>query len=269
MSGFRDYAGKVAVVTGASSGIGEATARELARRGMRVALVARRRERLAELADRIAKTGGSASVHACDVADRAAVEAAFAEITRAHGGVDLLVNNAGYVKHTLFANHSLDDIERMTRVNYLGSVYWIKLAIPVLRQRGGGAIVNLSSLAGILPQCDEAAYSAAKAAISALSEVLFYELEPYKIHVLAVHPGLVRTEMFTPEEMARMPKGSEGRFLEPDDFVAQMLGALEKGEASVVIPRAYRIAVWLKNAIPALGRGTASQRLKVLPDFPG
>lgn len=268
MKGFRDYRGKTAIVTGASSGIGAATARELARRGMRVALVARRRERLTELADEIAKAGGVASVHACDVAERAAVEVAFREIESAQGGVDLLVNNAGYVKHTLFANHALDDIERMTRVNYLGSVYWIKLAIPGMRKRGGGAIVNLSSLAGILPQPDEAAYSAAKAAISALSEVLFYELEPYGIHVLAVHPGLVRTEMFTPEEMARMPKGSEGRFLEPPDFVNQMLGALEKGEMSVVIPRAYRIAVWLKNLIPALGRLTASQRLKVLPDFP-
>ena len=153
-----------AVVTGGASGLGAATARELARRGMRVALVARRRERLTELADEIAKAGGAASVHACDVAERAAVEAAFREIESAQGGVDLLVNNAGYVKHTLFANHSLDDIERMTRVNYFGSVYWIKLAIPGMRKRGGGAIVNLSSLAGILPQPDEAAYSAAKAA---------------------------------------------------------------------------------------------------------
>ncbi len=267
--GFRDWAGRTAIVTGASSGIGAATARELARRGMRVALVARRRERLAELADEIGRAGGTASVHSCDVADRAAVEVAFREIESAQGGVDLLVNNAGYVRHTLFVDHDLGDIERMLRVNTLGTVYFIKLALPGMRRRGGGAIVNLSSLAGILPQPDEAAYSAAKAAISALSEVLFYELEPYGIHVLAVHPGLVRTEMFTPEDLARMPKGSEKRFLEPADFVSRMLAALEKGESSVVIPRAYRIAVWLKNLIPALGRSTANQRLKALPDFPG
>lgn len=270
MKGFKDYRGKTAIVTGASSGIGLATARELARRGMRVALVARRRERLAELAQEIQKAGGNASVHVCDVAERSAVEAAWREIEGAWGGVDLLVNNAGYVHHTLFVNHDLDDVERMLRVNYLGTVYWIKLALPGMRKRGGGAIVNLSSLAGILPQPDEAAYSAAKAAVSALSEVLSYELEPYGIHVLAVHPGLVRTEMFTPEEMARMPKGSEKRFLEPDDFVRQMLSALENAEISVVIPRPYRIAVLIKALLPRLGgRTTAKQRLAVLPDFPG
>src|SRR5262245_37258286 len=110
MKGFRIAAGKTAIVTGASSGIGAATARELARRGMRVALVARRRERLVALADEIARAGGAATAHVCDVADVRAVEATFAEIERAQGGVDLLVNNAGYVRHTLFANHDLADI---------------------------------------------------------------------------------------------------------------------------------------------------------------
>ena len=134
----RDLGGKRAVVTGASSGIGETLAREIARRGARVALVARRAERLAALAEEIESAGGAATAFPCDVADRAAVERTAAEVEAAFGGVDLLVNNAGFGRHVLFIDHDVDDIEAMTRANLLGTVYWTKSLLAGMRERGAG-----------------------------------------------------------------------------------------------------------------------------------
>jgi short-subunit dehydrogenase len=267
MSPALDYRSCTAVVTGASGGIGEAMARELAGRGARVALVARRRERLDALARQIAEAGGEAAVFPCDVSDASAVAIAADEIVRTWGGFDLLVNNAGYVRHVLFKDHELDDIERMMRTNYLGTVAWMKHAVPIMRSRGKGWIVNLSSFAGVLPQVDEAAYSATKAAVTAISEAASHELAPLGIRVMAVHPVLVRSEMFTDEVLARMPRGSENTFIEADDFCRRLLRALEDGETSVVIPSKFRFVPKLKALFPkTIGRAVARSRLAALPD---
>src|SRR5207247_6377619 len=124
------------------------------------------------------------------------------------GSVDLLVNDAGYGRHVLFKDHDAADIERMMRTNYLGVVWATKAVLPAMRARRRGWIVNISSVAGKLGQPDEAAYSASKFAVTGLSEGLSYELAPLGIHVMTVYPALVRTEMFTPEVMARMPRGA-------------------------------------------------------------
>src|SRR5688572_798741 len=123
----------VAVVTGASSGIGAQLARDLAARGTRVALLARRVDRLDALALDIERAGGRALPVACDVADRGAVDAAMRHETDRHGGVDVLVNAAGYGRHVLFKDHPIDDIERMMRTNWLGTVYAMKAALPSMR----------------------------------------------------------------------------------------------------------------------------------------
>jgi short-subunit dehydrogenase len=259
------YREQVAVVTGASSGIGEALARELARRGARVALVARRAARLERLAKEIEEAGGTASVHACDVSDPEAVARAAAEVRARWGPVDLLVNNAGTATHVLFQDQDLDDVAHMMRTNYLGAVAWTLQVLPAMRERGRGSIVNLSSFAGLVPQVDEAAYSASKAALTALSEVLGHELAREGIHVMAVHPVLVRTEMFTPEVMARMPKGAADTFIPPEAFVTELLAALERRERSVVIPRRYRWIPRLRALFPRLlGRALARNRLAAI-----
>src|SRR5262245_59475939 len=113
----------VAIVTGASSGIGAQIARDLAARGTRVGLLARRADRLEALADDIRHAGGEAFPLCCDVGSRAAVEAAVRRAADDHGGVDVLVNAAGYGRHVLFKDHAVEDVERMMRTNYLGTVY--------------------------------------------------------------------------------------------------------------------------------------------------
>src|SRR2546425_5689581 len=123
MAGLTDYQGTAGIVTGASSGIGAALARDLAGHGMRVALLARRADRLDAVAAEIRRAGGEAAVETCDVAERASVERAVASVLDRWGRVDLLVNNAGYGRHLLFNDHDVADVERMIRTNYLGTVY--------------------------------------------------------------------------------------------------------------------------------------------------
>jgi short-subunit dehydrogenase len=268
MPGIEDVRDRVVVVTGASSGIGAALARAFAARGACVALVARRAERLHALAAEIAARGGAASVHPGDVADRALVERSAEEVLHQHGRADGLVNAAGFVHHGLVKDHPPADVARLVDVNLLGTLHWTQALVPALRQGRGGFLVNVSSFAGLIPQPDEAVYSATKAAVTAFSAALGHELAPLGVHVLAVHPVLVRTEMFTPEVMARMPAGSERRFISSEAFAEETLAALARGERSAVIPRAYRWVVRLRSLAPErFDRIVARTRLSVLPDL--
>ncbi len=176
MARLTDYRDRVAIVTGASSGIGAQLARDLAARGMRTALLARRADRLEALAAEIGRAGGTAWAVTCDVAERGSVEAAVRAVLDRCGRVDLLVNSAGYGRHVLFKDHDVEDIERMMRTNYMGTVWAIKAVLPAMRLRGAGWIVNISSVAGKIGQPDEAAYSATKFAVAGLSEGLAIEL---------------------------------------------------------------------------------------------
>jgi len=268
MARLTDYRDRVAIVTGASSGIGAQLARDLAARGMRTALLARRADRLEALAAEIGRAGGTAWAVTCDVAERGSVEAAVRAVLDRCGRVDLLVNSAGYGRHVLFKDHDVEDIERMMRTNYMGTVWAIKAVLPAMRLRGAGWIVNISSVAGRIGQPDEAAYSATKFAVAGLSEGLAIELAPLGIHVMAVHPALVRTEMFTPEIMARMPPSVTRSFIEPPVFTHAVLRALERGRHEVTVPSYVGIAYVVRLLLPGVfRRQTAKLRLPVLPDL--
>jgi len=258
----------VAVVTGASSGIGERIARDLAARGTRVALVARRADRLAALAREIERDGGHAFPVPCDVGERAGVAAAVRQVIDRHGSVDVLVNAAGYGAHVLFRDHPVDDIERMTRTNWLGTVYAVKAALPSMRAQRRGWIGNVAWMAGRLAQPDEAAYSATKFAVAGLSEALAYELEPLGLRVLAVYPGLVRTEMITPAVLARMPERVATTAIEPSEVSHVVLRALERGRREVTVPGWMAMAYAVRGLFPGLHhRLTARVRLPAIGDL--
>jgi short-subunit dehydrogenase len=264
MAGSTDLRGKVALVTGASSGIGEALARELALEGARVALVARRKDRLDAITDDLTHAGGEARAFACDVREPAAIAATAAEVRAVWGEVELLVNSAGYARHILFVDHDPEDIQEMMLTNYMGTVHWIKQVLPAMRARRSGAIVNLSSFAGKIGQADEVAYAASKFAIAGLSAGLSQELSPMGIQVLCVYPTLVRTEMFTPEIMARMPDASRS-FMEADDFARRTLRALAKGRSEAVIPGRMNLPIILNALFPEwMGRVVGRVRLSAL-----
>jgi len=247
-------AGRSAVVTGASSGIGAALCRRLAAQGARVALVARRAEALESLAEEIRGRGGEAVVLPCDVRDREAVEAAAARAEKELGGVDLLVNNAGYGGHRPFLRWDIEDMENVIRVNTLGTLYWTRALLPGMVERGGGWVVFVASVAGRIGSPDESAYVASKFAVVGLAESLSVEVEDLGVHVLTVCPGVIRTPFFDAEALERMPASARRGMRDPEDLVDAMLRALARGRRSLTWPRAFAGAYLVKALAPGFFR---------------
>ena len=189
------FADQVVLVTGASSGIGRETALLFARRGARVALAARRRDQLEEVAAIVRGDGGRALVVPTDVADPRAARTAAARVRRAWGGVDILVNNAGVLLPSPVARLRAADLEAMLRVNLFGALYMTQAALPAMQRRGSGAIVNVASLAGRRGVTPLGGYCATKFALVGLTEALRTEVDPARIHVAVVLPGVVETPM--------------------------------------------------------------------------
>jgi NADP-dependent 3-hydroxy acid dehydrogenase YdfG len=187
---------RTAVVTGASSGIGAATARRLAEAGYHVALAARRTDRLEALAKELTSAGRSASVHALDVTDRAAVDA-FAADLGALPPLHVLVNNAGGALGTdPVATADPDEWRTMYEVNVLGVLHVTQALLPALTGSGDGTVVVLSSTAGLAPYEGGGGYVAAKHGAHVIAETLRLELNGRPVRVIEIAPGMVRTEEF-------------------------------------------------------------------------
>lgn len=192
-SHFRD---KAALVTGASSGIGRATALALGKVGARVGIVARRRDLLSALADEIAREGGRPLALATDVTSREAVRDAIATAVDHFGGLDVVVNNAGLLLPAPVTEIAEQDLERMLRVNLFGALAVMQESVAVMRrQLNGGVIVNVDSLAGRRGFHPLGGYCATKFALVGLTEALRMELRDTKVHVALVMPGIVETPM--------------------------------------------------------------------------
>jgi NADP-dependent 3-hydroxy acid dehydrogenase YdfG len=187
--------GKVAVITGASAGIGAATAEALAAEGAKVALVARRHDRLVELATRIEKQGGEALPIEADVTDHGAVEALVGQVRGQFGGIHILVNNAGVMLLGPVDGADVEEWRRMVDINLLGLLYCTREAIPIMRESGGGHIVNLSSVAGRTANLGSAVYNMTKWGVVGFSEALRQEALHSNIRVTCVEPGYVATEL--------------------------------------------------------------------------
>jgi NADP-dependent 3-hydroxy acid dehydrogenase YdfG len=185
------FDGKTAVITGASSGIGESCARKFVAAGARVVLAARSADALERLKDDL----GNDMAHAVptDVSDRAACERLVAEATSRFGGLDILVNNAGFNSRGPLEELAMDSMLQILDVNLRGPMMLTKLALPIMRSQGSGTIVNVASLAGRFPLDDEATYSATKFALRVFSFALAEELRETNVRVSVVSPGPVDT----------------------------------------------------------------------------
>ncbi len=187
--------GKVAAITGASSGIGEATALALADAGASVALGARRIDRVEALAERIGAAGGRAIAFEVDVADEQAANAFVAGANERLGGLDVLVNNAGVMLLGPVDGADTGQWRQMLDVNLLGLLYCTHAALPLMAASGGGHIVNLSSVAGRRAAAGAAVYNMTKFGVTAFSEALRQEALHANIRVTCVEPGFVETEL--------------------------------------------------------------------------
>ena len=235
---------KVAVVTGASSGIGEATARELARRGWYCVLVARRQERLEPLA---AELGGEFEL--CDVAERDQVDRAAAAILDRHPRIDLLVNNAGIPGRGDFFALEPERIEAVIRTNYLGGVWCARAFEPGLQP--GAHVVNVVSVAGTVAFAPAGPYSASKHAQLAFSRSLAGLLGARGVKVHTILPGFVETEGFPQKGVLRsavLPPRRVTREL----VAGRIVDAVESGKRELFVPRWYRIFALGQALFPGL-----------------
>lgn len=189
--------GKVAIITGASSGIGEATAEALAAEGASVVVAARREERLSELVERINGNGGKALAVSADVTDEGQAHELIRKAKSEFGRVDILVNNAGVMQLSAVEKGLSDEWRRMFDVNVLGLLYATDAAVAVMKEQGSGHLVNVSSVAGRRSRATTGVYSGTKFAVNAISEALRQELLEDSIRVTIVEPGAVATELAT------------------------------------------------------------------------
>ncbi|MFD3519120.1 SDR family NAD(P)-dependent oxidoreductase [Streptomyces sp. NPDC058653] len=220
--------GTVVLVTGASSGIGEATARQLARQGASVALVARRKARLEDLARTIESEGGTALVVVSDITTRAAADDAVHRTVAAFGRLDTVVNSAGAMLVGPFADAPDGEWERMVDINLMGVLYLTKAALPHLVRaaeegpRRIADLVNISSSGGRVARAGNAVYNLTKFGINGFSEALRQELQPKGVRVSVVEPGTVRTELasHTREELRAGVEAQIGAIevLRPEDI---------------------------------------------------
>lgn len=227
--------GKVVAITGASSGIGEATAKLAAERGAAVALGARRKDRLDALAEQISGSGGTAVAIETDVTDEASAKAFVSSAAEELGGLDALINNAGLMLLGPIEGANTEDWRRMVEVNCLGLLYCTQEAIPLLRERGGGHIVNVSSVAGRHARAGVGAYNLTKFGVSGFTEALRQEGVASKIRVTSVEPGFVDTELAeqnTPEIQDLLRKRFEdtGKILESEDIARAITYVIEQPE---------------------------------------
>ncbi|GJD44973.1 Putative oxidoreductase SadH [Methylobacterium cerastii] len=251
---------RTAVVTGAASGIGRALAVGLAARGCNLALADRNVAGLEETERVIATNRVRISRHALDVADREAVAALPAVVEAAHGGLDLLVNNAGVAVGGTFDDVTEADFEWLFEINFWGVVRMTRAFLPLLRAQPEARIVNLSSLYGLIAPPGQTAYAASKFAVRGFSQALAHELAGSSVGVTVVHPGGVATSVadsarlpahMTPEEAARGRAAANSLLkLPPERAAAIILAAVERRQGRVLVGTDAKLVALIERLVP-------------------
>jgi NADP-dependent 3-hydroxy acid dehydrogenase YdfG len=226
--------GKVVVITGASSGLGEATARYLSVRGATVVLGARRADRIQTLADELKKNGKKALALTTDVTKIDQVRRLVDEAVKAFGRIDVIINNAGLMPQSRLELLKVDEWDQMIDVNIKGVLYGIAAALPYMQKQKSGHIINVSSVAGHKVRPGGAVYSATKTAVRVLSEGLRQEVKPYNIRTTVISPGAVATELPNTISDPALAKGMKEFYastaIPPDSFARAVEFAMSQPE---------------------------------------
>jgi uncharacterized protein len=243
---------KVAVITGASMGIGESIAKLFLEEGAKVVLCARNLERTKEAEQRIGRGTNTLSL-SCDVSKREQVDAVVAETLKRFGRIDIWVNNAGYGLNDAVADMDMAEFKRMFDTNLFGTVECMQAVIPVMRRQGGGDIVNISSVSGHISTPYMSGYAATKHAMNAIGKAARLELLRHNINVLTVCPGYIATDfvknMVKGKQSERV--GTSAKYAVGPDVVARdTLKGLLKRKREIVTPGFYKLVIRLYQAMP-------------------
>jgi short-subunit dehydrogenase len=259
--GIRNLSGRVAVVTGAASGIGRALALGLWRKGCHLALVDLDENGLTSLLLSLsgANRAQLATTHVANVGDKVRMAEVAREVAEAHRAVHVLINNAGVAFEAAFPQTSLDEWERIVGVNLWGVIYGCHFFMPHLAKADRAHIVNISSLFGIVAMAGQTAYCATKFAVRGLSESLWEELRATSVGLTVVHPGAVASNIMQsargddPELLQRVSRWYERNAITPERAAAQIIRAIEKGTPRLVLTPAAKFGDVLKRLLPVMG----------------
>jgi short-subunit dehydrogenase len=249
----RDIKGSRAIVTGASSGIGRAIALELARQGAAVVAVARREERLVELAKEIGEFGGQVETVTGDITEEATRQKAIDVARSRFGGLDVLVNNAGVGAVGLFEDSDPNRVRTVMEVNFFATVELTRLALPLLHKGRKPIIVNISSIVGLRGTPLNSEYSASKFAVQGFSESLRAELVKRGIDVLVVNPGTTQTEFFdNVVERTGEPAWPQHKAVTPAAVAEKTVRAIRRGDHAIIPYFWGKVMCWINRLSPNL-----------------
>lgn len=252
----KNFAGKVAIVTGAASGIGRATALALAKRGCAIALADIDPNGLESIEKELVERGTTVSTHPVDVSSSDQMESFAAEVEAAHGAAHILINNAGVVISGTFEQQRLEDLEWLVGINYWGVVYGCHYFLPLLKRQEEAHIVNLSSMFGFLGLPEQSGYCATKAAVRALSESLWVELRGDRIGVTSIHPGCIETSIIRSGRIEGDTTRDEIQTLfsrrgaSPDTVARAIIKGIEKNKLRIRVRPEAMVADWMKRVFP-------------------
>jgi short-subunit dehydrogenase len=242
-----DFRNKVAVVTGASSGIGKIVARDLAALGCKVVIVGRDKEKLSKAKSEILTFDKDVLAISCDVSNRKHVEEMAKQIIEKKGKVNILINAAGFGKWRSFEESTVEEIEDMMKTNYLGTVYTTKAFLKSLREQEEAHIVNIASVAGFIGMPNFSAYCASKFAVIGLSESMHNEFYGSRLGITVVCPGAVKTHFFDdPSFTGNIPKNG----IAPETVSKAIINALKTKQFFVVVPKKYKSVLFAKALLP-------------------
>src|ERR1051326_4462903 len=241
--------GKIALVTGASSGIGRDTAIDLAQRGATLAICARRADRLEQTLAECRRHAPASRAYPCDVLDREQIRRTAAAARADLGPIDILINNAGVSAYHLFTEAPEEEFEELMRVNYFSALYFTREVMASMVERRTGAVVFVSSFAGRIATWRHTAYSASKFAMTGLAEALYYEVKSKGVHVAVIYPGVIRTEIFDKGPgFEHLRHVVEPQFLGTEVVTRAIAKAIEKERFELFAPAKYTI-IWKLRAL--------------------
>ena len=247
-----NFKNKVVVITGASSGIGEASAIQFAKKRANVVLVARRKEKLLQVEKKISKLNAKNTIYPCDVSNKSQVKKMTSTILNEFGRVDVLVNNAGFVIYGRVNELSIEEIESQMETNYFGMIYCTKNLLPQMLEQKSGHIVNVASVGASFGVPGIASYCATKYAMLGFSEGLKHELYGTGVGVTVVSPIMVRTNLFDHPSFENFRKRATGISLTPEAVARAIVKAANSSRLEIVVPSVVRAGIWAKHTFPYL-----------------
>lgn len=260
--------GKIVIVTGASSGIGEATAREFAREGAKVVLAARRVDRLESLAKEIAAmgTGAEALVVQADLSKLEDIQSLISKTLERYSRIDVLVNNAGFGRLDWLENlDPVKDIQSQFDVNVLGVIQTTRQALPIMIKQRSGHIINMCSMAGLVATPTYTVYAACKHAVHGFSEALRREVKPWNIDVSMIYPGGVTTEFGAHAGIKRKTNATTPRFmlLTAEQVGQTVVKLVRSPRPMLIIPWLWSFTVWMNRNLNGLVDYTTINRFTI------